>query len=363
MDAIDAVLVEDFSSLKTNIINTASSPIPNDLKRLLLKLNLEQFITLSEIAEADYRIAMLSADTVHHLITTSNITTQEVIAIGSHGQTIYHQPKTSHPSSIQIGDPNLISEYTQITTVADFRRKDIACGGEGAPLTPAFHHHCFHTKKEKRTIVNIGGIANITILSTDLNTQIKGFDTGPGNVLMDYWCQLQKNKPYDHNGNWAASGETNQNLLESLLDDPYYTASPPKSTGRELFNGNWLKKKLQTYPSVTPHDVQATLCELTAQSITDAIELYAPQTQQIIICGGGAHNKTLMARLNKLSSHPVASSEVFGIHPDWVEAVAFAWLAQQTLNHQPGNLPSVTGANHSTLLGGIYYSQPQSKST
>jgi len=354
MDAIDAVLV-DFSSSKTNIINTASNPIGNNLKRLLLKLNLEPSITLSEIADADYRIAMLSADTVHHLITASNITTQEVIAIGSHGQTIYHQPKTNHPSSMQIGDPNLIAEHTQITTVADFRRRDIACGGEGAPLAPAFHHYFFRSKEEKRTIVNIGGMANITVLSTDLNTQVKGFDTGPGNVLMDYWCQLQKNKPYDNNGDWAASGETDKNLLKSLLDDPYYTAPPPKSTGRERFNGNWLKKKLQAYSSVAPLDVQATLCELTAQSITDAIKLYAPQTQQMIICGGGAHNKTLMVKLNELSPYPVASSETFGIHPNWVEAVAFAWLAQQTLNHQPGNLPSVTGANHSTLLGGIYY--------
>ncbi|VAW84033.1 Anhydro-N-acetylmuramic acid kinase [hydrothermal vent metagenome] len=354
MDAVDAVLV-DLSSLRPHIISTTSTSIPYDLKERLLKLNLEQFIELSELAKADYQIAKLSADTVYHLIKKTTITIKDIIAIGSHGQTIYHQPKADPPSSIQIGDPNLIAEQTQITTVADFRRRDIACGGEGAPLVPAFHRHFFHSKKEIRTIVNIGGMANITALSTNLNAPIKGFDTGPGNVLMDYWCQQQQNKSYDENGDWASSGQINHNLLESFLNDPYFTTPPPKSTGRELFNENWLNKKIKTNPLLAPEDIQATLCELTAQSITHAIEHYAPETQQTIICGGGVHNKVLMERLHTLNPHPVSSSEDFGIHPDWVEAVAFAWLAQQTIHRQPGNLPSSTGASHPAILGGVYY--------
>ncbi len=354
MDAVDAVLV-DFSSAQPNIISTASTVIPNDLKQRLLKLNLEKFIALSKLTEADYQIAKLSADTVQRVIKKTNLTTQDIIAIGSHGQTIYHQPKTDPPSSLQIGDPNLIAEQTQITTVADFRRRDIVCGGEGAPLVPAFHRHAFYSKEKIRTIVNIGGMANITALSTRLNAPIKGFDTGPGNVLMDYWCQKQQNKPYDENGDWAKSGKTNYKLLASFLSDPYFTAPPPKSTSRERFNENWLNKKIKTNPTLAPENIQATLCELTAQSIINAIELYAPETQQIIICGGGIHNKALMERLHKLSPHPLSSSEDFGIHPDWVEAVAFAWLAQQTILRQPGNLPSATGASKPAILGGVYY--------
>ena len=354
MDAIDAVLA-DFSSSQPSIISTASTPLPNDLKTLLLTLNLEQRIQLSEVVEADFRVAELSAKTILQLINNTNVRTQDVIAIGSHGQTIYHQPRTEYPSSLQVGDPSLIAERTNITTIADFRRRDIACGGEGAPLVPAFHRHCFYTTKEKRTIVNIGGMANITILRTDRDTETLGFDTGPGNVLMDHWCQLHKNKPFDHNGQWTSSGQVNSCLLESFLDDPYFKAPPPKSTGRDLFNNLWLQERLKDNDSLAPEDIQATLCELTARSITDAIKHYAPENQQTIVCGGGAHNDALMGRLKSLSAHPVSSSESFGLDPDWLEALAFAWLAQQTVNHQTGNLPSATGANHAAILGGIYY--------
>jgi len=253
---------------------------------------------------------------------------------------------------MQIGDADIIASGTGITTVANFRQADIAAGGQGAPLVPPFHHWLFASPTNKRVVVNIGGIANITTLSTD-GSDVTGFDTGPGNGLMDVWISKNQGEPFDQGGQWAARGMVIDDLLRQLLNDPYFSLPPPKSTGFEYFNAGWLRRfDIDRHDAA---DIQATLCELSAITIANAIGLQAPDAHDVFVCGGGVHNAELMRRLQKrLSGVSVSSTAAAGLDPDWVEAVAFAWLAMRTLRNEPGNLPSVTGATHTVVLGDIH---------
>jgi anhydro-N-acetylmuramic acid kinase len=302
----------------------------------------------------DTQLGQLFAQTVQILLTKANIPASAVQAIGSHGQTLYHEPNGKLPFSLQIGDPNIIAEITGITTIADFRRRDMAAGGQGAPLVPSFHQAVFGHPTEHRCIVNIGGIANVTILPAGQSAgSVLGFDTGPGNILMDQWIQKHQNLNYDKQGEWAKSGEINHELVERLKKDPYFQTEPAKSTGKEYFFLAWIYENISVtnYPA---EDIQASLCYLTATTITDAIKKYAPNTEHVLICGGGIHNEYLLQLIEENLACPVGSTELYGIHPDHVEAIAFAWLAKQTLNHLTGNLKEVTGAKHNSILGGIY---------
>ena len=353
MDAIDAVLVS-FSGSFPRLLQSYSCPLPQKLRGHLLNLALgEANQEIELLGQCDTELGIAFAETVLALLDKANCRPCDVRAIGSHGQTIRHRPDNPWPFSLQIGDPNIISERTQITTVADFRRRDIAAGGQGAPLVPAFHHAVFASRTEHRCVLNIGGIANISYLPAD-GKRVMGFDTGPGNVLLDSWIRRNLGDSFDRNGQWAASVVPDVALVEILLSDPYLKLSPPKSTGRELFNLDWLDNHLQGC-NVDAATVQSSLCELSARSIADAVRQYAPLTQRLLVCGGGAYNIRLMQRIADLLAPLIVQSTTdFGIEPDWVEAVAFAWLAKAALEKRPGNLVSVTGANKPVVLGGIY---------
>ena len=355
MDAVDAVLV-DLGKHLPILFHHHNIPIPGRLRTRLIAVTRDKHISLKHFAELDVRLGHLFADAALALLRQSNLSAELVRGIGSHGQTIYHQPAGSFPTSVQIGDPNIITERTGILTIADFRRRDMAAGGQGAPLVPAFHEAAFRLNDRNRVIVNIGGIANITVLPANPSGKVSGFDTGPGNTLMDGWIKKQQRKNKDDCGRWAASGEVDEGLLGRMLKDPYFRKAPPKSTGREYFNLAWLDKVLKQYKNrIAAKHVQATLCELTARSISNAIHEHAPRTDEILVCGGGVHNLALMLRLQMLmGTIRVVSTEEFSADPDYVEAIAFAWLAKQTLEHRAGNIPAVTGARHKALLGGIY---------
>ena len=355
-DGIDAVLVE-FSQTKPHVIATHYTPYPETLRQQILALCQPGENEIQRLGELDTLLGTLLSEAANSLIHSQSLTAKAIRAIGSHGQTIRHAPNQPHRFTLQIGDPNTIAALTGITTVADFRRKDVACGGQGAPLVPAFHHDAFASASTPRAIVNIGGMANVTLLPTAFTTRLIGFDTGPGNALLDGWIQTHQQQTHDQNGAWGAQGTLQKTLLTQCLSDPYFQLPPPKSTGREHFNQAWLRHQLASLPSsFTPRDIQATLTELTAQTIVNAIASHLP-SGDILVCGGGAHNTFLMNRLTALAApaFQVRSTESDGIHPDWVEAIAFAWLAKRTLEKKSGNLPSVTGANQASILGGIYY--------
>ena len=355
LDAIDVALVE-FESHYPKLIASHSQALPAELRDTLLSLNRSRAGEIKRMAIADVQWAQQAADAVNKLLSQTSLTANDISAIGSHGQTIRHAPNNETPYTLQIGDPNTLAELTGITTVADFRRRDLAAGGQGAPLMPSFHNAMLRVNDETRVVVNIGGMANITVLPADPDEDVIGFDTGPGNVLMDAYIQTCLRKDYDEGGQWAASGAVNNDLLTRLRRDKFFKLPPPKSTGRELFNLRWLERHLKRIKKrIVRKHVQASLCELTAVSISEAIQEYAAEAKSIIICGGGVHNTALMFRLQCLLEHQqIRSSEDYGIDPDAMEAIGFAWLAQQTLAIQPGNLPSVTGATHPVVLGGIY---------
>jgi anhydro-N-acetylmuramic acid kinase len=354
MDAIDAALV-DFSDNKLKILATHRIPMPEGLKKQVLQL-MQNSISLAHFGEIDRRFGILFADAALGLINKKLVPREQIEAIGSHGQTIFHQPLGDQPFTMQIGDPNIISAKTGITTIADFRRKDMAFGGQGAPLAPAFHGYLFRSPQDC-FVVNIGGIANVTYLAAKPSENIVGFDTGPGNTLLDQWCKSHKNTAFDNRGAWAQSGIINEKLLALCLQDPYFHKAAPKSTGREYFNLSWLKKRLMKVNLFTKaEDVQATITELTARTIAEAIMPFSKNAQKIWVCGGGAKNTFLMSRLQQLCQPMmVLSAADFGVDPDWIEAAAFAWLAKQTLEQKTGNIPSVTGAQKSAILGGIYF--------
>jgi len=352
-DGIDVALV-DFSAALPRLIATHYTPYSLEIREKILALCQKGEDEITRLGALDILLAKAFAKATNELLKAQSLSPEKIKGIGSHGQTIRHDP--AH-FTIQIGDPNTIAAETGITTVADFRRKDIALGGQGAPLVPAFHQAIFADDKNNRVIVNIGGIANITLLPAN-QVPILGFDTGPGNVLLDMWIHRHQQKSRDEHGAWGAQGKVYPDLLACLLADPYFQLSAPKSTGREYFNLTWLEKYLSALPEkISPVDVQATLVELTAQSILIAIKQYIAEGE-ILICGGGAHNHLLMTRL-KMIAEPqfiLASTQQSGIDPDWVEAMAFAWLARQTLRQKPGNMPQVTGAKEAVILGGVYQS-------
>lgn len=353
MDALDAVLV-DFSNTQPLLRGNISQPLPEALRQQLIELTLPGADEIDRCARADRLLGQFAAETVLLLLQSSGIDAKTIRAIGSHGQTIRHAPQANPPYTVQIGDPNSIAQLTGITTVADFRRRDMVVGGQAAPLVPAFHNAIYRDAKHNRVALNLGGIANITILPADMALPVIGFDTGPANGLMDAWCQYRSNQPFDPNGQSAACGTVNQTLLDELKNDPYFELPPPKSTGREYFNLQWFLPKLPP-EGLSDEDVLATLCELSAHTVATAIQQHAAETSEVIVCGGGAYNGHLMQRLGaNLPGIEIVSSEAYGIEPRWIEAMAFAWLAQRTLHHQPGNLPSVTGAREAVILGAIY---------
>jgi anhydro-N-acetylmuramic acid kinase len=353
LDGIDAALV-DFSANQAQLVGFEYLPFPEDIQSAIQRLSKpDALISLKEYGAMDARLGHLFADIVNTLLAKADMPASSVKAIGSHGLTVYHAPEIKFPFSLQIGDPNVIAELTGITTVADFRRRDIAAKGQGAPLVPAFHQAVFQHPDEHRCIVNIGGIANITVLPKHQSSAVIGFDTGPGNTLMDLWIKLHRNLPYDKNGAWAKTGNIDHDLVELLKQDAYFSSAPPKSTGKEYFSLPWIYQYFDAF-SYKAEDIQASLCFLTAITICDAIKEHAPTTERILICGGGIHNEYLLELIQQNIGCPVESTEQYGLHPDHVEAVAFAWLARQTLNNLPGNLKEVTGAIDSVILGGIY---------
>jgi anhydro-N-acetylmuramic acid kinase len=308
--------------------------------------------SLDELGELDVQVAQAFAHAAGRLITQSGLDGTQVRAIGSHGQTVRHRPDGTFPFTWQMGDGNVIAERTGIPTVADFRRRDVAAGGHGAPLMPAFHAAMLHVPSEDRAVLNLGGIGNLTLLPA--SGAVRGFDTGPANALLDAWCERHTGQAFDAGGAFAASGKIDVKLLDKLLDEPWFTLPPPKSTGREQFHLAWVEAKLGK-SKAKPADVQATLLELSAVTIADALRATQPDTKRVMVCGGGVHNPLLMERLSvRLDGITVESTEVHGLHPDYVEAMGFAWLARETLAGRPGNLPSVSGAKGLRVLGALY---------
>lgn len=358
LDAVDAVLLEIDADKAPRITGTHAEAPPADLRVDLLTATAGATpLSLQQLGELHQRTGAWFADAANHLMTHAGLAPTAVRAIGSHGQTLCHAPDAHFPFSCQLGDPSLIAMRTGLTTVADFRQADMAAGGQGAPMVPAFHHAVFASDNETRCIVNIGGIANITVLPAGgAGNRVTGFDTGPGNALLDAWVAQHLGQYQDTDAAWAVSGEIDSELLARLRADAYFQLPPPKSTGRESFHLEWLQHQLETLTHTpTPADVQRTLVELTAGTIGDAITAHASATDRVLLCGGGAHNPLLRERLAAhLPDRPVTNTCDYGIEVDWVEAAAFAWLAMRTLRRLPGNLPSVTGARNTVVLGGIY---------
>ncbi len=355
-DGIDAVAVTIAEPRGFRMLAAHHLAYPDDVRAGVLSLTESGYDEIARAGELDGVLGKLFADAAAAVLEKSGLAAREIRAIGSHGQTIRHAPAARTPYTMQIGNPAVIAERTGLATVADFRRRDVAAGGEGAPLVPAFHHWLFGGGAVPRVVVNIGGIANVTILPAGENATVTGFDTGPGNVLMDIWAGTHLGRRLDENGNWAASGHANGKLLARMLAEPFFARTPPKSTGRELFRAEWLEQMLQgAWSQLQPADVQATLAELTARSIADAIIAHAGDTAEIYVCGGGTRNGLLMKRLAaQLAPRSVHTTAALGLDPQWVEAAAFAWLAHRTMEGKPGNLPSVTGARHPVILGAIY---------
>lgn len=334
----------------------ATVPFPAPLRAALLALGQPGADDLDRIGQADAELGRFIGEAINAFLAQHAVAAADVSAIGSHGQTIRHRPDLPAPFTWQIGDPNQIAEQTGITTVADFRRRDMAAGGQGAPLVPAFHEALFRRQDESRVIANIGGIANITHLCADPMRPVTGFDTGPGNALLDAWCAAHTGRPMDVDGTWARSGTLVNPLLEALLGEPYLAEPPPKSTGRESFNLAWLERYEPA--AHAPEDVQRTLLEYTAISLIEAIARWAMPAERLVVCGGGRRNGFLMERLAELTSMPVEVSELLGYDGDAMEAAAFAWLASRRLAALPGNAPDVTGADGLRVLGAIYPGRP-----
>jgi len=344
LDGIDAVLV-DLGNPKPVQVAKYYLPFDDALRNALLALHQPNHNELHLAQLTGNQLARLYATATNALLATANSSSTKIVALGCHGQTIRHCPE--HGYTLQIGNAALLAELTGITVVNDFRSRDIAAGGQGAPLVPAFHDKVMRHSDTHRVIVNIGGISNLTNLPP--NAATSGFDCGPGNLLMDAWSMQHQAKPFDANGAWAASGS----VLKKMLSDPFFSQLPPKSCGRDLFNMTWLQGKLKGNEAA--EDVQATLLELTCCAITQSINEHCPGTKEIYLCGGGAHNQTMHNRLAVLlPACSVQTTDVLGVDGDYLEAIAFAWLAQQNLKGVPANLPLVTGAQHPCILGAVY---------
>lgn len=350
VDGIDAVLAE-FDDARLSLVASRSHPYPPPLQDRLRQAMLQpQDAGLDELGDLHVRVGAAFRDAALALLEDAGLEPAAVRAIGSHGQTLRHRPDRKPPFTLQIGDAATIATGTGIDTVADFRSHDVALGGEGAPLVPPFHAWLMRDATEPRVVLNIGGIANVTVLPAD--GEVSGFDTGPGNTLLDAWSRRHRNLPYDDGGAWAAGGRVDTTLVEGALADPWFSRPPPKSTGFEYFNLDWLELLQPAMPAV---DVQASLAELSARSIAEAIDRWAPGTRRVFACGGGTRNDDLMRRLAaRLPGATLRTTADAGLPPEWVEAAAFAWLAMRHVNGLSGNLPSVTGARRAAILGALY---------
>ncbi|WP_075186595.1 anhydro-N-acetylmuramic acid kinase [Teredinibacter haidensis] len=357
VDSIDAALVE-FSDNALNLIGTLDLPYEERTRKKIFDLTRPGENEIDRMGALDKQLGLLFAHAVNQLLVKTGYGAADICGIGSHGQTIRHRPRsagTPDQFTLQIGDPNTIAQLTGITTVADFRRRDMAAGGQGAPLAPTFHNEMFTSKEESRCILNIGGMSNVTYIPKA--GPVIGFDTGPGNVLMDAWISSFGSHNYDEDGAWAKQGTVNQELLQKLLSHSFFRMTAPKSTGREDFDISWVSSNIeQTMTPFSPQDVQATLTELTAISIANALAAICEDNTHVFVCGGGAHNTHLFERLKALMPRfKLDTTDALNLQPDWVEAVAFAWLAMRTLERKPGNIPAVTGASQELILGGVYY--------
>ncbi len=357
VDAIDSALVRCRHNT-VDIVATHQHTIPPEIKQQVAAISHSGGDEIERMGVLDRALGLLFAEATISLLESAAVQPGQVKAIGSHGQTIRHRPPSAARDNaasftLQIGDPNTIAEVTGITTVADFRRRDMAAGGEGAPLAPAFHAAVLSAPGVNRAVVNIGGIANATIL--DGNSLLMGFDSGPGNTLLDHWVLRHRAEPFDRDGAWSARGQVHPALLQRLLEHPYFRQTGPRSTGKEIFNLAWLDNVLGGFTDIAARDVQRTLAELTVTSIANAINACPITVSEVYICGGGSHNKHLMERLSVLlAPATVASTAQLGMDPDWVEAATFAWLASRTLDGLAGNAQVVTGAAGARVLGGIY---------
>lgn len=351
LDGVDAALTSFSPTSACQVLETFSVPFNDELRKALLDLHQGGFNELERTALASNALARIYAEAVNGLLKKTSIASHQIEAIGCHGQTIRHRPELGF--TLQIGNAALLAELTKITIVSDFRSRDVAANGQGAPLVPAFHQAVFAHPEINRVLVNIGGIANLSVLHP--NKPIIGFDSGPGNMLLDAWAEKHTGKRFDENGRWALTGKVIDELLAQLLAHEFFKLAPPKSTGRDLFSLDWLESYLKT--EYAPQDVQRTLLACTAQTIVDAVNTHAPNTAEVYLCGGGAYNTALFECLQRLLSPAnIALSDELGIKVDAVEAAAFAWLARQTLLKAPGNLPAVTGADGLRILGAIYAS-------
>ncbi|HDL3365917.1 TPA: anhydro-N-acetylmuramic acid kinase [Mannheimia haemolytica] len=353
LDGVDIALL-DFAKNPPKMTACDFFPMPEELRADISALLKTGETNLQKLGEIDHRLGLLYAETINAFLAKNQLKAEDIQAIGCHGQTVWHSPDSEYPFTTQIGDMNLVAEQTGITTIADFRRKDMAVGGQGAPLVPAFHQAIFRDPNRLTVVLNIGGISNISVLNP--NSPTVGYDVGAGNTLMDSWIEQHQGKRYDKNGEWARTGKLNTELLATLLDESFFAKAPPKSTGRELFNLTWLAKKLENLTACQPQDVQRTLAEFTAQSIANELLRFESSLPRLLLVGGGgARNPLLMERISALLPEwEVTTTTEFGLDIDYVEAAAFAWLAYQRIHNLPSNMPSVTGAKKAVSLGVIY---------
>ena len=357
LDGLDIAVVRFQNNAYPDILAATTAEFPASLHAELSALTAPSDNEIYNMGQAHVAFGRMIGEQVLKLLKVENIVIDDVRAIGSHGQTIRHHPELERPFTLQIGDPSTIAECTGIMTIADFRSRDVAAGGQGAPLAGAYHRYLFAHPQHDRAVVNIGGMANVTLLHAE-DDCVTGFDTGPGNVLLDAWCRAELDESIDHWGRISASGEPLTELLSLCLQDEYFSRQPPKSTGREYFHLDWFRQKLMTqqaFQDARPVDVLATLVCLTAYSIADALNNQNFRPETIWVCGGGRRNGTLLAKLEEqCPKSKVRSIEQSGMDGDFIEAVAFAWLAREYVHTRPGNIPNITGANGRRLLGGLY---------
>lgn len=353
IDAVAARFSDSPDGLGVETLGACIVPYEAALRTEVLRLSQQaEPVSIDAIARLDHRVGLAFAEAARTVMREAGLSANKIAAIGSHGQTLRHDPNGEHPFSWQIGDPNLIAERTGIAIVADFRRRDVAAGGQGAPLMPAFHAALLHSESEDRAVLNLGGIGNLTLLPRE--GEVVGFDTGPANGLMDAAMLARRGQAFDRDGALAAQGKPDADLLAELLADPYFDLTPPKSTGRDAFHLGWLASRIASR-SLSDENLMATLLELSACSIANDLLRHQPDTRTLFACGGGVRNDTLMKRLAQLLPQVKVTSTVDrGIDPDFVEALGFAWLARQTFANRPGNLPSVTGARGLRVLGAIH---------
>lgn len=359
VDTIDtAVTAFGDDGRSARVLHAYGHPIPNRLRLELLEAAADECVTLAHFTRLDVETGHLFAEAVLAALRRADLSPGDIAAVGSHGQTVRHEPHGRWPSTTQIGDPNIIAQKTGITTVADFRRRDIAAGGQGAPLAPAFHQAVMSSPGNRRAVVNLGGIANVSLLDPASleHGEPLGFDCGPANGLLDAWARRHLDAPLDEDGKWADGGAVHGPLLDRMLTDPFFSRPAPKSTGRGYFDEAWIDGHLGSIGErIAPQDVQRTLCELCAATVARSIEDYGGGTEEVYLCGGGVHNRTLVEHLtDHLAPRPVARTDTLGISADYVEAAAFAWLAKCALEGIAGSRPSVTGAREPVVLGGIY---------